>query len=472
MTRGATFETLERLDADLAARGHHPLTPFWRRELARWYAHPTARTLVGRVGRGGAKSHTSVKVALNETLFGDWQVPPGEVHYWGYASTSTPEAYQRLNLLERMLLDLGIKHTKSGDELVLRDQPRGWRVFAATVGAVSGFRAFGFSGDELSKWHSRDTYANPAAEVIASMNAMAVTHPRSRRLLISSPLGLDDFHAERFKLGETRDQIVVQAPSWVANPGVSEADCRASEPDPRVFAREYEAIPQAAKLAAFDAAAVERAFAMQVPRSINAYGRFGLVDVSSGKKDTFAYAVAGWREVAGLERLVVEHVDGVEGRFFEQSSGEKIVADIAGEFKARGVYEVFGDQRESMMVSAAFARHGLSFREKVWTAPAKERAVATVRRWFAEGRLVLPPHARLRGELLSFEERITSSGAFTFGARGTGHDDYVAVLLTAAMADLDGELAGSPSHYTLTDAIANLSDEDMVALRRGFGMFA
>ena len=79
-----------------------------------------------------------------------------------------------------------------------------------------------------------------------------------------------------------------------------------------------------------------------------------------------------------------------------------------------------------------------------------------VRRWLADDLLVLPDHEKLRRQLLAFEEKITPSGALTFGARGAGHDDYVALLLTAAMADAAGHLRGSPyGKRSINDAIAD-----------------
>lgn len=462
---GASFSTLRALDARLVAKGHHPLTPWWAAQLERFYAHPTARTLIARVGRGGAKSHTSVKVSLNETLFGEWKVPPGEVHFWGYCSTNKDEAGQRLRLIEKCLRDLGEPFKRDGDEIVLRSQPVGWRVFAAQIDAVSGFRCGGYSADELAKWLSADRYSNPAEEVIASLGAMTVTHEDPRELLISSPVGHDDYHSRRFDLGDTEHQLVCQASSWVANPATSEAKCRAKQPDPRIFAREYEAIPQAAKLAAFDAEAVERAFR---PRDIGAtvgnesdgiYRRsgappVGIVDASSGKSDAWAYGVCGWRAVEGRTCLVFEHVAGIEGRFWQQRSGDAIVRDVADEFRRRSVQRVCGDQREALMLAAAFGRHGLRFIEHPWTASNKEAAVTRVRRWLADDLLVLPKHERLRAEMLAFEERISSGGGFTFGARGKSHDDFVALLITAAISDAAGQLPGSPMRpVTMADAL-------------------
>ena len=68
-----------------------------------------------------------------------------------------------------------------------------------------------------------------------------------------------------------------------------------------------------------------------------------------------------------------------------------------------------------------------------------------LRRWLADGRIVLPQHVKLRSELLSFEEHVVAAtGGLTFRARGTGHDDYVSLLLTAAMVDSE------PEHHHLT----------------------
>ncbi len=469
----ATFETLIGLDVDLVAAGHHRLTPWWSAQLERWYAHPTARTLVARVGRGGTKSHVSVKVALNEVIHGDWIVPPGEVHYWAYVSTTKDEAGQRLNLIERFLVDLGLKSERNGDQITLQDEPRGWRVFAATVASVSGFRCFGATGDELCKWKSADKMANPAGEVMASVAAMTVTHPGARRLLVSSPLGLTDYHFKRHELGDTADQLVCEAPTWVANPSVTEEQTRELEPDERIWNREYRARPQAGALSVFEPEAIVRAF--QWPGAMSEpVGRVGVIDASSGRKDSWTWGVCGWRDVGGKKALVFDKVEAFVGSFWAQKSGEEIVLAIAEALKAQGIRHVFGDQRESYMISAAFGRHGVTFREMTWTAPSKERAVGTTRRWLADGMLYLPEHERLKDELLEFEERTTTAGGFTFAARGTGHDDFVALLLTAAMADAEKKIPGSPSRrLTMLGALKQVVDreKDLKATGTGWGSY-
>jgi hypothetical protein len=459
----ATFETLLRIDAALVTAGHPPLTDWWKTQLERFY-DSRADSLIPRVGRGGVKSNTLCKVSLNETLCGDWQVPPGEVHLWAHVSATKEEAAQRLNFIERCLIDLRVAYERAGDQIVLKDQSRGWRVFACQIGAVSGFRCFGFSADELAKWRSADKFSNPASEVCASMSAMLVTHPGARRLLVSSPVSFTDYHAKRFELGDTDSQLVCQAPTWIANPSVTEAQTHLLEPDDRVWRREYLAVPQLAALAAFDTDAVNRAFAWNIEPARTGI-RIGVIDASSGRKDSWTFGICGWREVDGKKRMVFDKVGGFKGAFWQQLSGDAVVAAVADEFNAEGISRVHADQRESLMLRAAFKRHGLRFFEHPWTASNKERGVATLRRWLADGLLILPSNVDLRDELLSFEEKSTQSGGFSFGARGDGHDDFVSLLITAAIADAERALPGSPLHkMRMRDALASLTAGTMLRL--------
>ena len=104
------------------------------------------------------------------------------------------------------------------------------------------------------------------------------------------------------------------------------------------------------------------------------------------------------------------------------------------------------------MMRAAFEKAGLLFFEHVYTAQSKPAAVELVRRWLRDGQLALPTKGkgeRLKRELLAFEERLTPSGRFTFGGRGTSHDDYAALLVTAAMAESNPGLPLSPYHREL-----------------------
>jgi hypothetical protein len=484
----ATFETLRRMDAKLARRGHHPLTPFWLKQTERFYSQPTARTFVGRVGRGGAKSHTSAKVALNETLFGDWRVPPGERHYWAFVSKSKDEAAQRLLLLESFLRALGIGFDTKGDEIALRSSPRGFRVFACNIGAVSGFRCFGYSADELAKWNVEGV--NPSAEVCASLNAMTITHPGARRLLISSPLGATDYHAESFDRGDTPNQVTAYAPSWVANPdGIAEAQTRAAEPNERVWRREYLAIPQAGISSVWTVDEVERAMrtlpaSIIGPRAATYWCRpIVALDASSGKHDSAVFAPFHWGYPAvpdgawltkdlcdskgqtitpNGEFVVDENGDRVvdpkfkgelapflhcwdmfalEGRFAEHVPFDQFAALVAERTEAWGSRVVVGDQHVAYALKPDLERRGLGFTEYPWTNPLKAKAVGRITQLLADGRIVLPRDEKLKREMLEFKVHLLPSGIEAWSGKA---DDRVSVLLMAALADINGLIRGSP----------------------------
>jgi len=490
----ATLDSLLSMDSRLVAGGHLPLTPWWRAELSRFY-DSGARRLVARVGRGGVKSHTAAKLALHSLLFGDWPVPPGEIHYHAFVSENRDEAAQRIRLLASFLTALHVGHDVRDGEIVLRDLPLGFRVFACRIGAVSGFRCVGFTADEVAKWRTADGGANPAPEVIASLRAMTVTHPHAREMFVSSPLGLLDLHHQLIEQGESADQIVCIAPTWLANPSISEEQTHALEPDDRVWRREYAAIPQAAISAAFDSELIDAAM-RRIPRG----GRWGrpivAIDPSSGRGDAFPSIVAAWRyvQVGDPVDFTVPLLDGngndvsrfylldargavirddrgdaimrddvdpalvrpvlcfydlsaIEGRFFGSVPLEDIVADIARKARRAGAARVVSDQREELALDAEFRRERMAFHPIAWTNERKSQAVLRLRRLMAERAIIVPKDETLRRELLSFQERLTPSGMITFGARSSGHDDRVACILTALMAESEG-LFWSPATAT------------------------
>lgn len=481
----SSFAAYQRLDAQLASAGFLPTTPWWLAQLERFYAHPTARTLIARVGRGGTKSTTAVKFALTELLFGSWPVPPGERHFAVFVSVRSDEALQRLRQAKAMLDALRLAARQAGDQLELEDLPLGVKTLPATIGAVSGYRAICDVADEAAKWRSADSSANPAREVLASLKAMRVTRPGSRRLVVSSPFGTLDEHHRLVELGNTAEQLVAIAPSWVANPSISEEQTRREEPDERVWLREYAAIPQAEASAAWPSEIVERAF-RAMPDGLTPAVAFGVDDPSSGRRDAWVSIVAriwfqkpqprvlstkrytGVRnrdgdpiyvdepilDAKGREQpnpayrgpaaplLVVERVEATEGAFWRGLPAGELVRRRAEMYRAHGVDYVLGDQREAYLLESSYAANGIRYVSLPWTAESKVRAVERLRRWLADETLILPANDRLKRELLGFQERVLPSGHITFEGRST--DDHVAVLITAALADCEGLIPASP----------------------------
>jgi hypothetical protein len=490
----ATFESLMWFDERLTAHGEYPLPAFWVEQARRLYEHPTANTLVARCGRGSVKSGFGSRIALNEVLAGDFDVPESEIHYWVDISENKPEALQRLRQYETWLGHLGIPCESRGDEIVLPSLRRGFIVRAFQVGKLSGFRSLGLRSDELAKCAANPDAADSAHEVLASATAMLVSHVRGRpkSLLLASPVGTLDEHAVRFARGETAEQITCFGETWTCNPAITREHTLSLETDPRIWAREYAAQPQAARLAAFPAELVERAF--RVPPLFDRTGRQVLVlDPSSGKKDSWCWmrivwirerieipfgAVSGrrletylvptphgfpmqaqryvdepwrvqqpdgtWNEVEiSRQRIImlVEQIDGVEGRFYDQVGADQIVERVANLAKQHGISSVHSDQRESFALKSLFQQRGISFHEHTWTGGdtgLKTQIVTALRRKLAEGTIIFPQHDRLKKELLGFEEKITPAGSLTFGGSRGISDDYVACVLTAQAAEIEG----------------------------------
>jgi hypothetical protein len=435
------LEATREMVRTLAGQGFPPDGPWWDGETERFLTHPTAMTWGARVGRGGAKSTALVRLAVAVTVFDEFTIPPGERHYAVIVSENIDEAANRLRLIGAYLDALGVGYASAGNVIDLTDTdlPRGFRVLACRVGAVSGFRAYFTARDEVAKWQSDGV--NPAEDVDASMRAMSVTHPNARHLAFSSPVGAAGFHYELVERGDTESQVVSIAPTWIANPIVTEAQTRKLEPNARIWRREYAAIPQAGALAAFDADAVDRAMR---PRTTPARAMAPVViqDPSSGRKDAWTWCLARWMVPAhGDPWLRLDRIDAREGRFWDLQSGASIVQQIAKLAKDAGAQSVHSDQRESLMLASEVEKHGLRYVTHDWTAQSKPLAVERARRWLREGEIEIEAHPKLRHELSIFEEKVTSSGGFTFGARGSGHDDYVALLLTAALAEMNGCLS-------------------------------
>jgi hypothetical protein len=429
---GATFETLCAMDSRLAAAGHHPLLEWWKGELERFYAHPSALAAVYRVGRGGAKSNTSVKVGCNEILNGRFAIPAGEIHYWAQVSDSKEEAKERLRLYESFFQALGVEFQAAGDSIIIPSLNRGVRVFACQIGAVSGFRCIGYSADEAAKWENRDHSANPAEEVIVSIGAMTVTHPGARSLIISSPWGTDDYHYELFEKGNTVDQVVGSAPSWVANPSITREQClKLAKGDEKILVREYEAIPGATISKALDASHVAAAF--DVPAGKRTGQSFLCIDASSLRGDAFAWC-AGYESTTGL---VIGEVDGIEDADLTAIKMDEVVARIAARAKAWKTDVIFGDQREEAGLQALFVQHGISLVTYAWTDTSKHDAFTLLRRVLKDKQLSLCSHDKLQQQAIGCKIQLMPSGRNKYATNGL---DYLSSIITLMHAVNEGKV--------------------------------
>jgi hypothetical protein len=236
------FDYLDELDRRLVLAGWPETSPWWKDTLRRFYRSSGAQ-LVLRAGRRAGKSTTLCRVAVLEALMGEHHVAPGDTATVAIISVNKDEARERLNTIEGILRVLGVKNKALADRIDLADRDLAFRVFAATVGGVSGFSGICIICDEVSKWLDKDARANPATEVLSSVRPTMAGLPNARIFLSSSPMTPFDAHAKAFDVGDNDFQQVAFAETWIARPALTLEATKRLESDERRWSREYAAIP-------------------------------------------------------------------------------------------------------------------------------------------------------------------------------------------------------------------------------------
>lgn len=420
----------DAMDRALVAHGFPATSPWWRAEIERFLRSGRRRWVI-RAGRRAGKSSTLCRLAVCWALYGGWSVPPGDTAVIPFVSVDRDEAGARLRTISDILRALGAAFEPRGDELELTDRRLVFRVVTCSIKGTVGFTSVAVFGDEMARWESRDNAANPAREVMGSLRPTMATQPLAFEVCSSSPWGTDDYHAELFDQGDDAHQVTSFAPTWIANPTLTEERTHELEPDARVWSREYAAEPGSTISAAVDPADIAAAFTLR----LTAAGRgFVAIDASSLRGDAFTY-IAG-RECRGGE-LSVQEVSGWSGDELRHVSMAEIVKHIATRAKAWGSKFVFGDQREEASLRSLFAQQEISFISYAWTLPSKDESVQRMRKMMRERKLGLCEHDTLRRELIGLKARLSPSGKVQYATNGK---DYVSALITLMHAHVEGKV--------------------------------
>ncbi len=421
------LERFDEVDRKLVALGFPATSPWWRRQIERWY-RSGKRQFVPRVGRRGGKSSSLSRLAVVEAVYGKHNVPPGDVGFVAIISTDRPEALGRLRTIEAILDALGVAYKPCrggvvGIELVGRRT--GFRVFTATIKGVSGFTGIFVLCDEVAKWADADTGANPAAEVLASVRPTMKTMPNARMVLSSSPMSMFDAHYDAYEQGETDLQIVATAPSWVANPTITEADCIVEEPDESKRAREYGAIPQSeAETSLLTDYLCERA-RRQIPQHYDlpympGHRYVAAMDPATrGNAWTLVIATKG---SDGVRRIV--RAREWRGSPSAPLSPKAIMLEVKGHLEAYGLRWVTTDQAAVDYLKDLCPK-GVSLREAPWTQGNKAEAFEHVLKLAQSDMLELPPDPQVKADMLGIRKVFTRTGVQYILAESKGrHSDY------------------------------------------------
>lgn len=442
------YEALMMLDDRLVQKGFVPMSPFWKEVMRAFYAALStteAYRVVARVGRRGGKSSTMCRVAVAEVVYRDWPISKGDRGVFAFLSTTTGEAEERLRTICDILDAIGmvrdVDYRDGGDRrgkfVKLLQRPLLWRALPANFRTAVGFTCIGAVCDELARWLDERTGRNPASDVLTSLRpAMATMRKHgAMEALISSPWSELDAHHDAFVRGDTGEQRTFYAPTWVANPTLTEANCRAfaqkeaEKGELSDFDREYRAVPMpVTEEAMFDSVWLARSVVdYPVPCRphegawLTAGADFGFA------RDHSALAI--------VERLGQHYklLDALERRPRPGSplSPSSVIAEFTARLKAYDMRAVMADRhyREAIFELLSAQRLGLLDAPNDVSGP-----FVRFKSLLHQQRVTLPNDAGLIRDLKETRCKPTASGKLSVELpkrAGGGHADLVSALVLA-----------------------------------------
>jgi hypothetical protein len=352
-----------------------------------------------------------------------------------FVSTDRQESSGRISTIGEILRVIGATCEPKAEEILLVDRRLIFRVVTCTIRGTVGFTGVMILADEMAMWESRDHSANPAAEVMGNLRPTMATQKFGFEVCSSSPWGTDDYHAQLVEAGDTPDQVLSKAETWVANPTLSEEWTHQLEPDEKLWARAYAIIPGAMISQALEPTDCANAF--EVPPDVRTGRAFVCIDASSLRGDAFAWC-AGYESANGL---VVGEVDGVQDVELKTIKMGEVVARVAARAKAWKTDVVFGDQRETAGLEALFAQHGISLVTYAWSENSKHDAFKLLAQILKDERLSLAEHAELLKQMRNCKAHRMPSGKMRYATNGL---DYLSAVVTLMHAVNNGDISLAP----------------------------
>lgn len=430
LAKDGVFERMMQLDAKLVEAGFPSLSPWWSETLGDFYKSGK-RQLVLRVGRRGGKSSSLCRVAVCEALWGDHKIPHGDIGVVAIVSVNKPQATERIRTIEAILKAIGVPHKRTGDVIELQHRPVKFEVMAATTLASVGFTAICVICDELAIWRNSEGSANPAEQIMSFLRPTLMTMPNGKMFLSSSPFSTLDMHHKSVVEGDNARSMVRCAPTWVANPTLTEEDTHKEEPDQIEWLRQYAAVPMSAgSLAFFDPIAIERAIdpnlllplAPKPGDIVVAGGDFGF------RSDSSALAIAYKRGETYTAAELLELRPGIE----EPLKPSVVVKTFAEVLKRHGCGYVCADGHYRQSISEHLEAENLHFTIAPEGAKGNQEVYVRFRRLLLDGQIRLPKHDRLIDQLKLVTSQPTSGGGISIRQprqTGGGHGDLVSALV-------------------------------------------
>ncbi|MGA2451599.1 MAG: hypothetical protein ABTD50_23320 [Polyangiaceae bacterium] len=471
------------VDRKCVAAGMPPTSLPWLNALREFWLSGAFRMVVRKGRQVGASTIIFPRVCVTTALFCQYKGSPGTRITIGCSSTRQKESDERLYNAEHAFAACGTKVRRRDDALEIGDTPIIVQSFPATSDIARGPNVLMWWEDEMPAWYDRDTAVNPASERDGAIVPACVSHENARIYSIGTPMGDDDFHARLVAQSDTQSQRVFVGPSWHWRPELTEERCREIQPDPRLFNREFAAIPQGAVCAAFEGELVDESHQPLPYATTEVTNRICVIDAADldgGDNCEYAAGEAVWvqkyvhpddyfqwkpainsrGEVSGKcpvrdanGAIVVRQPEAlppvlclrrVWGERARAISSVDILDRIAHACRTRGIQLVAGDQHDAYSNMGALQQRGLTFVKRAWTAENKTAAVAFLRRLFIDGRVLLDPDCdpddwqTLRRQLTGMQETI-SNGSIRIRAKSGSLSDRASLLIGAALASMSTE---------------------------------
>lgn len=457
---------LPELERKLALRGWPRISEWWLNVIRDFYSAPYRR-IVCRVGRRGGKSTTWCRIAVLEALYGQHAIPPGDVGVVPIISVDRREAGRRLRTIRQILDALGVGYSPIDGGIQLAHKPIAFQVFTASIAGVSGFTSIFVFCDEVAKWKDADTGANPATEVLASLRPTMKTQKNARMVLSSSPMGILDAHADAFAVGNDNAQRVCYAPTWVANPTITEAETHAEEPDELLWRREYAAIP----LEDFETSVLTTAILDLCQRAAGdlppEHGWSYIATTDPATRGNGWTLIVRTTDMVG-RRIIVLSFEW-RGTPSKPLDPEDVFREMAVKLRPYGVKHVHQDMHSFDANASIARRHELTLIPFTATNIQKTEMYDTVRTLMVDGKVETPPDKMVRADLLGVRKRLTAGGYTIILAEQNGrHSDFapsVAMALTMHCAQ-PKLLPQGPTEQVEADAL----QRDIEAWRKKRGL--
>lgn len=344
-------------------------------------------------------------------------------------------------------------------------------VVAATARRSRGRSTFAIILEEVAHWLGENRSVNPDSEIFnAVLPGTATMAPHAMVIGISSPLARSGLLHDKYErhFGKPGRTLVVQVPTWIANPTLSQTDpegivARAYAADPIKASAEYGAQFRSELNSLLDyaviEAAIERGTYERPPLPHRTYHAF--TDISGGRNDASTLGIAhmeGGRAVLDCLRTVAAPHEPAHA-----------IADFATTLRAYGLRSVIGDNYAANFTAGAFADHGVEYTKSKLS---RSELYLELLPLMNSHKVVIIDNAALIKELAGLERRAAGRGrdAVDHGRAKGSRDDRANVLagaVFAATSNAAGNLApDDPGFFRLSTGSAGFRVTDAGGLGR------